>query len=55
MCHRSGGSTNRPCLDALLAHVREGDEVAVALMDRLARSVPDLLALVDGLTGRGGG
>ncbi|MFJ6847294.1 recombinase family protein [Micrococcus luteus] len=54
VCHRSGGSTNRPCLDALLAHVREGDEVAVALMDRLARSVPDLLALVDGLTGRGG-
>ncbi|PKZ40777.1 hypothetical protein CYJ76_11250 [Kytococcus schroeteri] len=49
----SGGSTNRPGLDALLAHVREGDEIAVTSMDRLARSVPDLYGLVDGLTARG--
>ncbi|ROZ63298.1 recombinase family protein [Kocuria soli] len=49
----SGGSTNRPGLDALLAHVREGDEIVVPSMDRLARSVPDLYALVDGLRARG--
>lgn len=49
----SGGSTNRPGLAALLAHVREGDEITVASMDRFARSVPDLYALVDGLTTRG--
>ncbi len=49
----SGGSTNRPGLAALLAHVREGDEITVASMDRFARSVPDLYALVDGLVARG--
>lgn len=49
----SGGSTDRPALAALLAHVREGDEVVVASMDRLARSVPDLFGLVDGLVARG--
>lgn len=31
----SGGSTDRPALSALLAHVREGDCVTVASMDRL--------------------
>lgn len=49
----SGGSTNRPALSTMLAHVREGDEIVAPSMDRLARSVPDLYALVDGLTGRG--
>ncbi len=49
----SGGSTNRPALTAMLVHVREGDEIVVPSMDRFARSVPDLYALVDGLTGRG--
>lgn len=49
----SGGSTNRLGLAALLPHVREGDEITVASMDRFARSVPDLYALVDGLVARG--
>ncbi len=49
----SGGNASRPGLDALLAHVREGDEIAVASMDRLARSVPDLYSLVDSLVERG--
>lgn len=49
----SGGSANCPALTALLGHVREGDEIVVLSMDRLARSVPDLFNLVDGLTGRG--
>ena len=48
----SGATADRPALTALLAHVRDED-VVVASMDRLARSVPDLFALVDGLTGRG--
>ncbi|WP_116115782.1 recombinase family protein [Austwickia chelonae] len=42
-----------PELAALLGWVREGDEVVVASLDRLGRSLSDLLALVDELTGRG--
>lgn len=49
----SGGTTDRPALAALLAHVRKGDRAVVASMDRLARSVPALLSLVDGLVERG--
>lgn len=49
----SGSTTDRPALAALLAHVRESDRVVVSSMDRLARSVPDLFALVDGLVERG--
>ena len=49
----SGGTKDRPGLAALLAHVREGDQVIVPSMDRLARSVPDLYALVDGMVERG--
>lgn len=49
----SGGTKDRPGLAALLAHVREGDQVVVPSMDRLARSVPDLYSLVDNLVERG--
>ncbi|WP_409482800.1 recombinase family protein [Arsenicicoccus dermatophilus] len=45
--------SDRPQLRALLAYVRDGDTVRVASIDRLARSVVDLEALVDELTGRG--
>lgn len=41
----------RPQLEALIAHVRAGDEVVVSSMDRLARSVIDLNAIVHQLTG----
>jgi len=51
--HCSGGSTNRPALSSMLSHVREGDEIVVPSMDRLARSVPDLYGLVDLLRERG--
>jgi DNA invertase Pin-like site-specific DNA recombinase len=51
--HASGGSTDRPALEAMLAHVRDQDAVVVASMDRLARSVVDLDRLVSGLTSRG--
>jgi DNA invertase Pin-like site-specific DNA recombinase len=37
----------------MLAHVREGDVIVVASMDRLARSVVDLDQLVSRLTGSG--
>ena len=49
----SGKDTNRPELLAMLAYVREGDEVVVHSMDRLARNLSDLLSIVNSLTGRG--
>ncbi len=49
----SGRSTARPQLEALLAFVRDGDTVVVHSMDRLARNLDDLRALVRTLTGRG--
>lgn len=49
----SGKDTQRPQLQAMLSHVREGDHVYVHSMDRLARSLGDLEGLVKGLTGRG--
>ena len=44
---------DRPALAQLVHHVRRGDTVRVASMDRLARSVVDLAQLVQDLTGRG--
>ncbi len=49
----SGRSTARPQLEAMLAFVRDGDTVLVHSMDRLARNLDDLRALVRTLTGRG--
>ena len=51
--HASGKDTNRPQLQAMLNHVREGDEVVVHSMDRLARSLVDLRRTVDELTAKG--
>ena len=51
--HASGSSKDRPALADLISHVRQGDEVVVTSMDRLARSLADLQQLVDQLT-RGG-
>lgn len=42
---------DRPQLSALIRHVRAGDLVVVASMDRLARSVIDLNAIVEQITG----
>jgi len=44
---------DRPALATMLRHVRRGDTVRVASMDRLARSVVDLAQLVQEITGRG--
>lgn len=49
----SGKDTSRPKLDELLAFVREGDEVIVHSMDRLARNLDDLRQLVRTLTAKG--
>ncbi len=43
----------RPALARLVRHVRRGDTVRVASMDRLARSVVDLAQLIHDLTSRG--
>jgi DNA invertase Pin-like site-specific DNA recombinase len=43
----------RPELQAMLKHVRRGDEVVVHSFDRLARNLRELHELVDGLTTRG--
>lgn len=43
----------RPALAQMLRHVRRGDTVRVASMDRLARSMVDLAQLVQDMTGLG--
>lgn len=45
--------TDRPALAEMLRHVRRGDTVRVASMDRLARSVVDLAQIIQELNGRG--
>lgn len=47
--YASGGTINRPQLDALLGYVRDDDTVMVHSLDRLARNVKDLRKVVDQL------
>ncbi len=55
-CDKISGSTrNRPELDRLLDQLREGDVVMVTKYDRLARSLKDLLDIVDTIQKRGAG
>lgn len=49
----SGKDTNRPQLQALLDHIREGDEVHVHDISRMARNLEDLIALVKRMNGQG--
>jgi len=49
----SGATTDRPELQAMLRHVRRGDTLHVHSIDRLARSLEDLLSLVKELIDRG--
>lgn len=51
----SGSTKKRPQLDQLLDHLRQGDVVVVAKYDRLARSLRDLLDIVEAIQERGGG
>lgn len=49
----SGATTDRPELQAMLRHVRRADTLHVHSIDRLARSLEDLLSLVKELIDRG--
>ena len=51
----SGSLASRPQLDRMLDHLREGDVVVVWRLDRLGRSLKNLLALVEDLKERGVG
>ena len=51
--HISGATRNRPALEDLRRYVREGDTVVVHSMDRLARNLDDLRALVREFTDAG--
>lgn len=50
--HVSGKSIKRPQLEKLLEYVRDGDEIIVHSMDRLARNLDDLRKLVRELNAR---
>jgi DNA invertase Pin-like site-specific DNA recombinase len=49
----SGKDTNRPQLKAALDYLRDGDKLMVHSLDRLARNLTDLRAIVTELTSRG--
>ena len=49
----SGKNTDRPKLEACLAHLRDGDTLHVHSMDRLCRNLDDLRRIVKELTSRG--
>ena len=49
----SGKDTHRPQLQAALDYIREGDELVVHSMDRLARNLDDLRGMVLDLTKKG--
>lgn len=49
----SGKNTDRPALDELLRFAREGDTVRVTSLDRLGRSLLDLVQLIDRLVESG--
>ena len=50
---RSGKDTDRPALAELLEWIRKGDTVHVHSIDRLARNLKDLQALVESITSKG--
>ncbi|MFI1970323.1 DNA invertase [Streptomyces cinnamoneus] len=51
----SGKNTDRPELTAALDYLRPGDTLCVWKLDRFARSLIDLVTMVDGLAERGVG
>ena len=50
---RSGAATTLPARDALLAYARPGDVAVIWKLDRLGRSLRDLIAIVTALQERG--
>ena len=51
----SGGRWDRPELQRMLDHLREGDTVVVWKLDRLSRSLNDLLFLMECIAAAGAG
>ena len=51
----SGGTRKRPEMDKLFEQIRKGDVVVVSKYDRLARSLRDLLDIVEAIKERGAG
>jgi DNA invertase Pin-like site-specific DNA recombinase len=49
----TGAHTNRPELNCCLKTLRPGDSLIVWKLDRLGRSLRDLIAMLDGLRDRG--
>lgn len=49
----SGADSQRPELASMLDYVREGDQVVVAKLDRIARSTKNFLEIVEALEGKG--
>ena len=51
--HASGARTTRPGLDAAMSHLRKGDELVVWKLDRLGRTVRQLVSFVEELQAKG--
>ena len=51
--HASGAARSRPVLARLLREIRSGETLVVVRLDRLARSVSHLLAVIEQLEGKG--
>lgn len=49
----TGATRERPQLQALLEHLREGDVVVIWKLDRLARSLKDLVEIVNEMQEKG--
>ena len=49
---KESGVKDRPVLNELLSYIRQGDELVVYKLDRLGRSLKDLLNIVDDLQTR---
>ena len=50
---QSGKNVNREQLQAMLSNLREGDKISCLSMDRLSRSLTDLINLVKEITSKG--
>lgn len=49
----TGSTSDRPELNKLLMNLREGDEIVILSLDRLARNLMDLRTLVDAIVKKG--
>ena len=47
---QSGKNVNREQLQAMMSNIREGNEITCLSMDRLSRSLADLIKLVEEIT-----